>query len=193
MNEKVKILAFAGSTRVDSFNKKLIKIAAEGARNGGAEVTLLDLRNIPMPLYDGDIEKNEGIPENGKKFRELLKGHHGLLISSPEYNSSISGVLKNAIDWASRPVPGEPQLACFIDKVACLMSASPGALGGIRGLVTLRSILGNIKVIVLPDQVAVPKANEAFNEEGKLKDEKQHASIEKLGITLVKVISKLNS
>lgn len=192
MKDKVKILAFAGSTRVESLNKKLVRVAAEAARKAGAEVTYIDLKDYPMPLYDGDLEKNEGIPENAKKFRELMKSHRGLLISSPEYNSSISGVLKNAIDWASRPVKGEPELSCFIDKVACLMSASPGALGGLRGLVTLRSILGNIKVIVLPNQVAVPKANDAFDEEGKLQDEKRQEAIEKLAETLVDVVGKLN-
>ncbi len=186
-----KILAFAGSTRTGSFNKKLIRIAVEGARKSGAEVTLLDLRDLPMPLYDGDLEEKSGLPPEARKFKELLLAHQGLLISSPEYNSSISGVLKNAIDWASRPEPGEKPLACFSGKVATLMSASPGALGGLRGLVTLRSILGNIQVLVLPDQVAVPKAHEAFDDQGKLKDAKQQASIENLGASLTRLLMKL--
>jgi NAD(P)H-dependent FMN reductase len=114
------------------------------------------------------------------------------LIASPEYNSSISAVLKNAIDWASRPAPNEPPLAAFAGKVAALMSASPGALGGLRGLVHLRSILGNIKVLVLPDQIAVSKAYEAFNADDTLKDEKQHQSIEKLGESLATILAKLN-
>ena len=96
-----KILAFAGSTRKESFNKKLVKIAADAARAAGAQVTYLDLRDIPMPLYDGDLEAEQGIPENAKKFKAMLLAHDGFLISAPEYNSSISGVLKNAIDWAS--------------------------------------------------------------------------------------------
>src|SRR5208283_1217475 len=154
-----KILAFAGSTRKESFNKKLVRIAADTARNAGAQVTLLDLRDIPMPLYDGDLEAEQGIPENGKKFKALLLAHDGLLIAAPEYNSGISGVLKNAIDWASRPVAGEPPLACFAGKVATLMSASPGALGGLRGLVVVRSLLSNMGTIVLPTQVAVPQAH----------------------------------
>lgn len=186
-----KILGFAGSTRKDSFNKKLVKIAAEAARAAGAKVTYVDLRDIPMPLYDGDLEAEQGIPENAKKFKAMLKEHDGLLISAPEYNSSISGVLKNAIDWASRPVPGEAPLACFTGKVVSLMSASPGALGGLRGLVIVRSLLSNINVIVLPSQVAVPKAHEAFDTEGKLKDPKQQASIEALGRELVGVLTKL--
>ncbi len=158
-----KILSFAGSTRTDSFNKRLVKLAAEAARLAGAEVTQIDLRDMPMPLYDGDLEKAQGLPPDAKRFKQLMIEHDGLLISAPEYNSSISGVLKNAIDWASRPEPNEPPLVAFTGKVAALMSASPGALGGLRGLVTVRSILSNINVLVLPHQVAVAKAHEAFN------------------------------
>ena len=192
MKKSPEILAFAGSSRVDSFNKKLVKIAAAGTRAAGAEVTYLDLRDLPMPLYDGDLEAKEGIPPNAKKFKELLLAHQGLLISAPEYNSGISGVLKNAIDWASRSAPGEAPLACFTGKVAALMSASPGGLGGLRGLVQVRAILSNIRVLVLPDQVAVPRAHEAFNPDGTLKDPKQQASIEKLGRDLADILMKLN-
>ena len=187
-----KILAFAGSTRVGSFNKKVVKIAAVGARAVGADVTLLDLRDLPMPLYDGDLEANESIPPNAKKLKEFLLAHQGLLISAPEYNSGITGVLKNAIDWASRSAPGEAPLACFVGKVAALMSASPGGLGGLRSLVHVRSILSNIHVLVLPEQVAVPRAHEAFNPDETFKDPKQHASIEKLGRDLTAILTKLN-
>jgi NAD(P)H-dependent FMN reductase len=187
-----KILAFAGSTRTESWNKKLIKIAVEGARAAGAEVTLIDLRDFPMPLYDGDLEA-AGFPDNARKLKLLFLDHSGLLISSPEYNSSVSGVLKNSLDWVSRSEPGEAPLACFADKVAALLSASTGALGGLRGLVTLRSILGNIKVLVLPDQVAVSKANDAFNPDGTLKDAKQAAAVQKLGKTLAETLAKLRA
>ena len=186
-----KILAFAGSTRKESFNKKLVKIAADAARAAGAQVTYLDLRDIPMPLYDGDLETEQGIPENAKKFKSLLLAHDGLLISAPEYNSSISGVLKNAIDWASRPIPGEKPQDCIAAKVVTLMSASPGALGGLRGLVIVRSLLSNMRALVLPNQVAVPKAHEAFDPDGKLKDPKQQAGIEALGRELVGILAKL--
>jgi len=186
-----RILAFAGSTRKGSFNKLLVKVAAEAARAVGAQVTYVDLRDLPMPLYDGDLETEQGIPENAGKFKALLMAHDGFLISAPEYNSSISGVLKNTIDWASRPAPGEAPLVCFAGKVVSLMSASPGALGGLRSLVTVRSILSNIRVLVLPEQVAVPKAHEAFGPDGKLKDPKQQASIEALGRDLAGVLTKL--
>ena len=191
MGSIAKILAFAGSTRVESFNKKLVKIAAMGARKAGAQVTYVDLKDFPMPLYDGDLEIQQGLSDNVKKFRALLMGHDGLLISAPEYNSGISGVLKNTIDWASRPLPGEVSLACFVGKVAVIMSASPGELGGLRGLVQVRSILSNIQVLVLPEQVAIPKANEAFNAEGTLKDVKQQAAIEALGRSLAEILIKL--
>jgi len=187
-----KILAFAGSTRTDSWNKKLIKVAAAGATAAGAEVTLIDLRDYPLPLYDGDLEA-AGMPEAVVKLKSLFLEHQGLLISSPEYNSSISGVLKNTLDWVSRSAPGEKPLACFTDKVAGLVSASPGALGGLRGLVHLRAILGNIKVLVLPEQVAVSKANEAFLPDGALKDAKQQASVQNVARKLTETIAKLRA
>src|SRR5712671_1495442 len=167
-----RILAFASSTRRESFNKKLVCIAVKGAREAGAEVTLIDLKDFPLPLFDQDLEAEQGMPENGKKLKKLFIDHDGLLISSPEYNSSITGVLKNSIDWVSRPAPGEPSLVAFRGKVATLMSASPGALRGQRGLVHVRSILGNLGVIVLPDQIALGKAHKAFNADGSLVDPK---------------------
>ena len=186
------ILAFAGSTRTNSFNKRLIKIAVVGARAVGADVTLIDLRDYPLPFYDGDLEEHEGLPANGRKLKDLFLAHQGLLISAPEYNSSITAVLKNTIDWVSRPVPGEAPLNCFDGKVAALMSASPGTLGGLRGLVHLRAILQNIRVLTIPEQVAVSHASEAFAADGSLKDAKQHAAVEALGVKLTHLLSRLH-
>ena len=188
-----RILAFAGSARTGSYNKKLVQIAAAGARAAGAHVTYVDFRDLPMPLFDEDLEKTDGLHPNAIKFKALMLAHEGLLIASPENNSSVSALLKNAIDWTSRPAPGETPLQCFADKVAAIMSTSPGALGGLRGLVHLRAILGNIKVLVLPDQIAVATADEAFNPDGSLKDAKQHAGIEKLGKTLASCLAKLKA
>ncbi len=191
-----KLLAFAGSLRRDSFNKKLVKIAADGARAAGAEVTVLDLADFPMPIYDGDLEAKDGLPEHARRFREALKAHNGLLIASPEYNSSVSAALKNAIDWASRPdskIPGEPGLVAFGGKVAAIMSASPGALGGLRGLVHLRSILGNIQVLVLPEQLAINTAHEAFNPDGSLKDAKKTEQAHNLGAKVARTVAKLHA
>jgi chromate reductase, NAD(P)H dehydrogenase (quinone) len=188
-----KILAFAGSARKESFNKKLVKIAAGGAKNAGAEVTYLDFRDLSLSLYDEDLEALDGLPDNVLKLKALMKAHHGFVIACPEYNSSITPLLKNAIDWASRPVTDEPPLACFTGKVALLMSASPGGLGGLRGLVHVRSILGNIGVLVLPDQKAIRNAHQAFDENGNLKDRSQQEAIEQLGNKLVTITAKLNS
>lgn len=193
MAKKPKIIAFAGSTRTDSYNKKLVKIAAEGAREHGAEVTYIDLRDYPLPIFDEDLEAKEGLPANGRKLKDLFLENNGLLISSPENNSSYSAVFKNAIDWLSRPVEGYPPLECFIDKVTMLMAASPGNLGGLRGLYQVRWLLSNIKVTVLPDQVAVPGADKAFNDDGSLKDSKLQDRIKGLGGKLTETLLKLNS
>jgi chromate reductase, NAD(P)H dehydrogenase (quinone) len=191
MASSPKILAFAGSTRTESFNKKLARIAVEGARAAGADVTLIDLRDYPLPLFDGDLEAAHGLPEKARDLKALFLAHDGLLLSCPEYNSSITAVLKNTIDWVSRPVPNEPPLAGFTGKIASLMSASPGALGGLRGLVHVRAILGNIGVIVLPEQIAVSRAGDAFDDQGRLKDAKQQAAILGLGRGLATFLAKL--
>ena len=186
-----RILAFAGSARRDSLNKKLIAVGAAAARAAGAEVTLIDLADFPMPLYDGDLETSQGLPENAKKLKALFNAHHGFLISCPEYNSSITPLLKNTLDWVSRPAPGESRLQCYDGKVAALLAASPGALGGLRGLVHVRAILGNIGTIVLPNQIAVGAANDAFDASGNLKDAKQQASVAKVAAELAQTIAKL--
>jgi len=185
-----KILAFAGSTRQGSFNKQLVRIAAKGAEKAGAQVTVIDLRDYPLPLFDEDDEAASGMPEQGKALKRLMIEHDGVLISAPEYNSSITAVLKNAIDWVSRREGNEAPLVAFRGKGAALMSASPGALGGLRGLVHVRSILGNIGVIVLPDQVAVPKAADAFTADGELKDAALQGKVEGLGSGLASFLGK---
>jgi NAD(P)H-dependent FMN reductase len=187
------ILAFAGSLRTGSFNKKLVKIAAEGARAAGASVTYADLRDFPMPVYDADDEQAEGLPESAVKFKQLMLAHDGFLISSPEYNSSIPGGLKNVFDWASRAAPGEPELACFVGKVAVLMSASPGRFGGMRALVHVRAMLGNIHTLVLPDTMSIPLAHQAFRDDGRLTEPRQQAAIERLGAVLASTLAKLKA
>ena len=187
-----KIVAFAGSLRAASHNKKLLAIGVEAARADGAEVTVVDLRELALPLFDQDIEDATGLPEGAKRFKALLRASDGMLIASPEYNSSITGALKNAIDWASRSeTDDEPSLVAFRGKAAALLAASPGALGGVRGLVTVRSILSNIGVHVLPDQVCIPVAYEAFDEAGKLKDEKKAKQVVRLAKGLVDLAARL--
>lgn len=187
----VRLVAFAGSLRKESWNKHLVRIAADGARAAGAEVTLLDLADFPMPLFDEDLEREQGAPATAQRWKAALKACDGMLIASPEYNSSVTAALKNAIDWASRPAPGEGSLAAFAGKTAVLMATSPGALGGLRGLVHLRSILGNIQMLVLPEQRAIPKAHEAFAANGSLKDAKLADEIRGLGRRLAEVTRAL--
>ena len=187
-----KITAFAGSLRAGSFNKKLAALAADAARAAGAEVTVVDLRELALPLFDQDLEDAGGLPEGAKKFKALLRASDGFLIASPEYNSSISAALKNALDWASRAESDdEPPLAAYRGKVAALFAASPGALGGLRGLVTLRSILGSIGVLVLPDQVAISTAHEAFDDAGQLQDGRKAKQVAALAQSLVETARRL--
>ena len=188
-----RVLAFAGSTRRASFNKRLMAIAAEGARQAGACVTSIDLRDYPLPLYDGDLEAAEGLPAAGAELKALFKDHDGLLIAAPEYNGSISAVLKNTIDWVSRPVEGEPSLSAFTGKVAGLVAASPGRLGGLRGLVHVRQILSGINVLVIPEQRAVPGAASAFEADGRLADPDLQAAVEAIGAKVARVAARLKS
>lgn len=188
--KKPKILVFAGSTRTDSYNKKLAQAAAKIAGEAGAAATYVDLRDLAIPLYDGDLEDQSGLPEGAKKLKGLLRESDGFIIASPEYNSSVTGVLKNAIDWASRSeTDDEPSLVAYRGKAAVLLSASPGALGGLRGLVHLRAILGNIGVIVLPEQVAVSKAYELFDDSG-MKDDPRTAPVAGAVKALVAFLNK---
>lgn len=190
----IKILAFAGSARKNSFNQKLVKIAAAGASECDAEVTVVDLAHFEMPLYSGDLEATQGMPEKARIFKQLLIEHNGLLIASPEYNSAFSPLLKNVIDWASRAESkDEPPLMAFTGKLAAIMATSPGALGGLRGLVFLRMLLANIGVMVLPNQKTVPYASKAFNDEGNLIEVADHQAVMNLGRELVSNIACLRS
>ena len=189
----VRVLTFAGSLRRDSYNKKLARVAAASLRSAGADVTLLELNDYPLPLYDGDLEAEHGVPAAAMELKRIFREHNGLLIASPEYNSGYSGVLKNTIDWISRPVPDEPPLAAFDGKCAALVSASPGALGGLRGLFALREMLQNIRVTILPDMLAISKAHEAFTPDGTLKDHAQQQQLDRICQRLVHALEKLNA
>lgn len=185
-----RILAFSGSSRKESFNGKLLNIAIQGARQSGADVTLVNLAELDLPIYHQDFEAEHGLPDNARKLKELFIANDALLIASPEYNSAFSPLLKNSLDWASRAESdSEPPLSAYQGKSAVIMAASPGGLGGLRGLVHLRMLLGNLGVLVLPDQVAVPQAFNAFADDGNLLDPKRQASIESLGAKLHQFVS----
>tara|TARA_R110002126_G_scaffold291807_1_gene459633 strand:+ start:64771 stop:65346 length:576 start_codon:yes stop_codon:yes gene_type:complete len=166
-----KLLFFAGSARTGSFNKKLASEAASIAKQEGADVTLIDLKNFEMPIYDGDLEASDSLPANAIKLKQLFIDHDGFYIASPEYNSSFSPLLKNALDWISRPhAENEAPLIAFKGKVAAVGATSPGGFGGLRGLVPLRMMLGNIGVHVVPTQTAIAAAHKVFDDQGQLTD-----------------------
>ncbi|QFU02413.1 FMN-dependent NADPH-azoreductase [Halomonas sp. THAF5a] len=186
-----RILVFAGSTRAGSCNKRLARQAAESIERAGGRPTFIDLRDHPMPLYDGDLEAEQGLPENALVLRRGLAEHDGLLIASPEYNGFPTPLLKNTVDWLSRPHQGESGLALFADKLAAVVSASPGALGGLRSLTLTRQLLTNIGVTVLPDQLAVARAAEAFDDRGRLVDDGQQQRLDALCQRLVDTLHRL--
>ena len=165
-----KVLVFAGSARKASLNKQLARLAAKRIAALGGEATFIDLKDYPCPLFDGDIEA-QGMPDNVLKMREVLAEHQALLIASPEYNGFITPLLKNTLDWLSRPYGDTPGLGLFAGKWAALVAASPGGLGGIRALPLGQQLLVNLGLIVLPQPLSLPKAGSAFNDSGALHDE----------------------
>ncbi len=187
------ILALAGSARIDSFNKKLVRIAARGAEAAGASVTLIDLRDFELPVYDADLEAEKGLPPAAAELRSLLDRHHGLLISSPENNGSVSALLKNTIDWSTRSEEAQADISKYQGKIAALLAASPGGLGGLRGLVHVRAILEMIGCMVIPDQLSVRSAHTAFDDAGELTDERQAARALAIGASLTAFLQRLGS
>jgi chromate reductase len=168
-----KILVFAGSIRTGSFNARLAANAAKHLALMDAEVTHISLADYPMPIYDGDLEAKSGQPENAIKLKQMFMAHGGIFIASPEYNASVTPLLKNTLDWISRVREGrEPPLAAYKDRVFALGGASNGAYGAMRSLLALRQVLEiGCGAMVIPDQIAVPRAADAYDENDNLKDE----------------------
>ena len=158
-----RLLAFSGSLRAESFNTRLAFLAADLAESKGAVVTRLKLQDLNLPMFDEDSEAASGLPTGAKELKDLMRAHDGFLIATPEYNGFMSGALKNAIDWATRPEEGHPPLDCVRGKVAGIMAASPGGLGGIRGLPMLRLLLSNIGMHVVGSQFSLPNADLVFS------------------------------
>ncbi len=180
MNPSNKLLVFAGSTRAHSWNRKLAGVAADLARTAGAEVTAIELADFELPLYNADLEAR-GTPAAAIRLKELFDAHPAWIICSPEYNGSYTGLLKNTLDWVSSPVKGHPQWSSgtlpFAGKVVGLLSASPGALGGLRSLEHLAPLLLNLQCWVTPKQFALSRAGEAFDADGQLTSEASRASV----------------
>ena len=158
----MKVLAFAGSLRAGSYNRKLVAIAADHLRPRIDDVDILDLRDVAMPLYDGDLEAASGLPAGAVEMRERIAEANAVVIATPEYNASVPGVLKNVIDWTSRP-PHQP----WSRKVVTLLAATTGAGGGRGVLVDMRKILSALGAFVLPVAVSLPHAGDAIDVHGK--------------------------
>jgi chromate reductase, NAD(P)H dehydrogenase (quinone) len=188
---KLRIIALSGSLRERSYCKRVVRIAARGAEEAGAEVTVVDLRDYPMRIYNPDDHEQNGFDETALKFQQLLTDHDGFLIASPEYNGSLPGGLKNAIDWASRPNGLYDRSKVFSGKFAAILTASPGSFGGVRSLAHLRDVLTSVNVIVLPKEVAVTFAEERFaGNDAEMTDEKMKETLEGLGAALVEILKK---
>lgn len=190
---QIKIALLSGSLRGDSLNTKLVlAVAGEIEKQGGVEIDLISLNKLDLPIYDQDIEDKE-FPASALELKKRLIAADAFIIGSPEYNGSISGALKNAIDWASRPRPDEESLACFKGKACGLLAASPGAIGGLRGLRHVRQILTQIQMVVIPQEFALSKAHEAFDDNGQIKDENTRKMANNVGHSLVKMTRLLKS
>jgi NAD(P)H-dependent FMN reductase len=185
-----KIIAFAGSARKESWNHKVLEVAVAGARGAGAEVTVVNLGDYPMPIYDADWHAENGLPASMLSLRRLMMPANGLLIASPEYNASITPLLKNTLDWLSQAVDGASGNAPFEGKVGGLMGASNGAFGTIRALPHVSCILSNLGVFMLP-VVAVPGVAKAFDEAGNMTNERTGNMLSGLGARLAQTIVKL--
>ncbi len=172
----MKILFFAGALRADSCNKKFVREAMRLMEaKGGYQVEFVDLKDYPMPVYDGDIELATGIPESVKKLGEKIRAADALVLSTPEYNGSIPGILKNVIDWLSRE-----KAVSLNGKPLLLLAASPGALGGVRSLWHTRQPLEVLGVHVFPGMMGLPNAYNAFDDKLHLKEEKTVQQLQKL-------------
>jgi len=180
LSAETKVLAFSGSTREDSVNKKLVSEAANLARQMDADVVVVDLKDYSIPIYNGDLEAKEGMPNTVKQLRQLMIRSNVIFIASPEYNGSVSAILKNIIDWTSRSEQGTPSRDAFKGKKFVIMSASPGPSGGVRGLAHLKSIIENVGGTVISQQFVLPDAYNAFDEKGQLKDPKLKTELQQL-------------
>ncbi|MCP3721293.1 NADPH-dependent FMN reductase [Paraburkholderia sp. CNPSo 3281] len=188
----IRILAVSGSSRRDSLNQKLLDVAVVGARIAGAEVTPIRLADYSLPLYDGDLEAEYGLPDGAHALQALVAKHDAMLIATPEYNGGYTALLKNAIDWISRPCnDGSSGVALLTGKVAALVSASPGQLGGVRSQTGMRAVLDKLGMLVIPESFALSHAHQAFDVEGKLKDENVERLVSGVGAALYRTAARL--
>ncbi len=183
-----RILIVPGSARSQAHSKRLAAAALAAVQRAGALGTLIDLADFEMPLYHGDLEAREGLPQGARRLQALIAAHGALLFASPEYNGSVTPLLLNALDWCSRRDAANPAsgLAVFADKPAALLGSSPGALGGVRALIHLRDLLGYLGMIVIPQQLTVPLAHQAFDPAGALIEQTQRQRLDAVVAALIK-------
>jgi len=188
-----KILVIPGSLRTGSHNARLAALAVKELVLADAEVTQISLQDYPLPLFDADTLTADGLPQHAVQLQRMLGAHQGVFITSPEYSASVAPLLKNAIDWTSRArVRGEPNYMAFKDRVFALGAASSGAGGGMRSLMALRHILElGCGALVIPEQISVGNAADAFDEMDNLRDERAGAALKLLARRLVEVASAL--
>lgn len=188
MSTPSRILAFSGSSRRESLNTKLLNAVVAATRAAGGEVTVVSLGELALPLYDGDLEDSAGMPAGAQKLVELIGAHGGLLIASPEYNSQMTPLLKNAIDWCTRADENP-----FRGKVAAVVSASPGMFGGIRSMTLARQLLIHLGCHVIPAQCVLSHADKACDEHGAPKDERARKAVQAVAAELVRVAGKISA
>jgi NAD(P)H-dependent FMN reductase len=186
MTASPRILAFAASARRESLNRKFLALAVQAAREAGGEVTLIDLNDFALPLYHGALESQQGIPANAVKLIGLVVQNHALLVASPEYNSMVTPLLKNTVDWCSR-ADDNP----FEGKVAAILSASPGMYGGVRSLQMAQQLFLKLGCHVVPGQCVLPHADKAFDASGNPADPRTLKSVQALAAKLVQTTSRL--
>src|SRR3984893_6992567 len=186
-HDMIRILALSGSSRRGSLNQKLLDRAAFGARAAGAEVTSIRLSDFELPIYDADWEADHGLPKGAQALKALLAGHQGLLIATPEHNGGYTALLKNALDWMSRPN------GFASGKVAALISASPGLLGGVKSQLSLQIVLNKLGVDVIPESFALGAAHQSFDAEGGLKDANVERAARGVGASLAEMVIRIGA
>jgi chromate reductase, NAD(P)H dehydrogenase (quinone) len=166
----LKILVIPGSLRSGSLNARLAAVAAHEIAQAGADVTRISLSDFPLPIYDGDLQARSGVPKHAVNLKRMISAHHGVLMVTPEYNSSVPALVKNTIDWVSRVQdPHETRGQVFRERIFAIAAASGGRLGGTRALAALRLILSACHATVIPNQLALSFANEAYDDMERLK------------------------
>lgn len=188
----LKILALSGSSRQDSSISRLLEVAIGGAKSRGAEVTRISLGDYELPLYEADWEEEHGLPESVRTLQTLVSENQGLLIAAPEHNGGYTPLLKNSIDWISRPDDYFPDRhAVFPGKVSAMISAAPLSSGGLESQLALGAVLQRLGVLVVPAQFHFGRAHKAFDPNGQLSSSATESLVRHVGVTLVEVASRL--